>query len=157
MLRIHAAFARVATRAARSLGVATVVMTLSACATTQSAAPIPTATVEPSASPSATVNFLEPTVPAELAGIWRRSVGGVTVDLTLQVGYTIDRGGNRGSGRVTVDGDSIEFHGSNLCQGNGNYTFLVEDHTLTFTMIGTDPCPGRSEVLVPGSFRRFEP
>lgn len=119
--------------------------------------PTATATAESTPSPSPTTNFLEPTVPAELAGTWRRSVGGETVDLTLQVGYTIQRGFGRGSGMVTIDGDRIEFHRSDLCEGSGIYTWVVEDDTLTLTMVGTDPCSGRSEVLVPGSFRRYEP
>lgn len=136
---------------------AVVLMTLSACGAAQSAAPSPTATSEPRAIPSPTVNFLEPTVPHELAGTWRRSVAGVTVDLSLQVGYAIQRGAGRGSGRVTVDGDRIEFFASSLCEGTGTYTWLVEDDTLTLTMVGTDPCTGRSEVLVPGSFKRYEP
>ena len=154
------AFQRVvASRAPWLLSVAAVIVTLAACAATQPTAPIPSATSEPSPSPSPspTVNFLEPTVPAELAGTWRRSVGGQTVDLSLQVGYTIQRGAGRGSGRVTIDGDDIEFHGSNLCEGSGIYTWVVEDDTLTFTMVGTDPCSGRSEVLVPGSFQRYVP
>jgi hypothetical protein len=153
------AFQRVvANRAAWLLAIAAV-LTLSACAATQTASPSPSATVEPSpsASPSPTVNFLEPTVPAELAGTWRRSVGGERVDLTLQVGYTIQRGPGRGSGRVTIDGEDIEFHAGSLCEGSGIYTWLVEDDTLTLTMVGTDPCTGRSEVLVPGSFKRYEP
>jgi hypothetical protein len=158
MPRMRPAFERVlASRARWLLSVAGVTVTLAACAATQPTAPSPTASIEPSASPSPTVNFLEPTVPAELAGTWRRSVGGQTVDLSLQVGYTIQRGGGRGSGRVTIDGDAIEFHGSSLCEGSGIYTWVVEDDTLTFTMVGTDPCSGRSEVLVPGSFQRYEP
>lgn len=159
MPRTRAAFAPVVASGAGWLLTVSAVVTLSACAATQTAAPTPTATIEPSPSPSPspTVNFLEPTVPAELAGTWRRSVGGVRVDLSLQVGYTIQRGGGRGSGRVTVDGDRIEFHGSNLCDGSGIYTWVVEDDTLTFTMVGSDPCTGRSEVLVPGSFQRYEP
>lgn len=85
-------------------------------------------------------------------------MGGVTVDLTLQVGYTIQQSpGERGSGQVTVEGDAIEFYGSNLCEGSGDYTWTVEGDVLTFTMIGTDPCSGRSDVLVPGSFRRYDP
>lgn len=158
MPRTRAAFAPlVASRAALLLTVAAAVATLGACAATQTVVPSPTATVEPSPSPSPTVNFLEPTVPVELAGTWRRSVGGQTVDLSLQVGYTIQRGAGRGSGRVTVDGDRIEFHSSSLCDGSGIYTWVVEDDTLTLTMVGTDPCTGRSEVLVPGSFQRYEP
>lgn len=159
MLRTRVPFAPVvASRAAWLLTVAAVV-TLSACTATQTAAPSTTTSIDPgpSASPSPTVNFLEPTVPAEIAGTWRRSVGGQTVDLSLQVGYTIQRGGGRGSGRVTIDGDEIEFHSSDLCEGSGIYTWVVADDTLTFTMVGTDPCSGRSEVLVPGSFRRWVP
>ncbi len=159
---MRSAFQRVvASRAEWLLTVAAVIVTLAACAATQPAAPSPTASHDPSPStspsPSPTVNFLEPTVPAEIAGTWRRSVGGQTVDLSLQVGYTIQRGGGRGSGRVTIDGNDIEFHSSSLCEGSGTYTWVVEGDTLTFTMVGTDPCSGRSEVLVPGSFQRYVP
>ncbi len=139
------------------LSIAAVIGTVAACAPTQPTSPNPTVSIAPSPSASPTVNFLEPTVPAELAGTWRRSVGGEMVDLSLQVGYTIQRGFGRGSGRVTIDGDEIEFHGSDLCEGSGIYTWVVEGDTLTFTMVGTDPCSGRSEVLVPGSFRRYVP
>lgn len=162
MPRIRARFAPdVASRATWLLTVVAAVVTLAACAATQPTAPSPTTSIgssaSPSASPSPTVNFLEPTVTPELAGTWRRSVGGQTVDLSLQVGYTIQRGGGRGSGRVTIDGNNIEFHDSNLCEGSGMYTWVVEGDTLTFTMVGTDPCSGRSEVLVPGSFQRWVP
>ena len=139
------------------LSIAAVIVTVAACAPTQPTSPNPTVSIAPSPSASPTVNFLEPTVPAELAGTWRRSVGGEMVDLSLQVGYTIQRGFGRGSGRVTIDGDEIEFHGSDLCEGSGIYTWVVEGDTLTFTMVGTDPCSGRLEVLVPGSFRRYVP
>jgi hypothetical protein len=160
MLRIPARFAPdVPSRATWLLPVVAVVVTLAACAATQTTAPSPTASTAPSPSPipSPTVNFLEPTVPAEIAGTWRRSVAGQTVDLSLQVGYTIQRGAGRGSGRVRIDGNNIEFHDSDLCEGSGIYTWVVEDDTLTFTMVGTDPCSGRSEVLVPGSFQRYVP
>lgn len=126
----------------------------------QVATPPPTAstetTPEPTARPTPTPLF-ETTVPPELAGTWRRSVDGQQVDLSLQVGYSIQRGAGRGTGRVTVDGDRIEFHAGSLCDGIGVYTWVVEGDRLTLTMDGTDPCSGRSEVLVPGSFRRFEP
>lgn len=159
MPRTRAAFAPVVASGPAWLLTIAAALTLSACAATQSAAPSPTVTIEPSPSPSPspTVNFLEPTVPAELAGTWQRSVGGERVDLSLHIGYTIQRGGGRGSGRVTVDGNRIEFYASNLCDGTGVYTWSVEGDNLTFTMVGTDPCSGRSEVLVPGSFRRFVP
>jgi len=126
-----------------------------------SAVPTPSQTVSPTPTPTATPSpsptLIESTVPPELAGTWRRSVGGERVDLSLQVGYSIQRGFARGSGRVTVDGDRIEFHGGSLCDGEGVYTWAIEEDTLTFTMVAVDPCSGRSEVLVPGSFRRYEP
>lgn len=130
----------------------------------QVAVPPPTASIEGSREPSPALTAtptsnptLETSVPPELAGTWRRSVAGETVDLSLQIGYSIQRGFGRGSGRVAVDGDRIEFFASDRCEGAGDYTWTVEGDVLTLTMVGTDPCSGRSEVLIPGSFRRYEP
>jgi hypothetical protein len=96
--------------------------------------------------------------PRELAGRWRRNVQGETVILTLDgTGYHIQRGPASGSGRIAVDGDEIEFYGSNLCDGQGTYTWSFEEGRLRFTEIVADPCDGRTVVLLRGTFGPVDP
>jgi hypothetical protein len=96
--------------------------------------------------------------PPELAGQWTRSVEGVQVILTLDDGgYRIQRGPAGGSGRISVEGDEIEFSGSNLCDGSGTYTWMLDDGRLRFTEIVADPCDGRTSVLLRGTFGRVDP
>jgi len=96
--------------------------------------------------------------PPELAGQWRRNVQGQEVTLTLDGGgYHIQRGPASGSGRISVDGDEIEFFGSGLCNGSGTYTWAFEDGRLRFTEIVADPCDGRTSVLLRGTFGRLDP
>jgi len=96
--------------------------------------------------------------PPELAGRWRRSVQGETVILTLDgTGYHIQRGSHSGNGRISVDGDEIEFYGSNLCDSRGTYTWSFENERLRFTEIVEDPCDGRTVVLLRGTLGRVDP
>lgn len=95
--------------------------------------------------------------PPELAGRWRRSLQGEPIVLTLDgTGYHIQRGAAGGSGRISVDGDQIEFSGSNLCSGSGTYTWSFENERLRFTEIVADPCDGRTIVLLRATFGRVE-
>jgi hypothetical protein len=85
-----------------------------------------------------------------LEGVWRTDLGnGDRVQLTLRgTDYGITRGGNSGSGDISVEGDLITFSGSNLCDGVGVYQWAVEGDSLTFTPTPSgDPCSGRRPVL----------
>ena len=112
----------------------------------------------PSEAASASAPSSADAAPAEIAGTWRRNVRGEVVLLTLQDhGYRIQRGGDVGSGRISVDGDRITFSHSNLCDGVGVYTWAIEDDRLRLTEIEEDPCSGRPDVLLLGTFGRVEP
>lgn len=56
-----------------------------------------------------------------------------------------------GAGNISVDGDTIEFYNSDRCPGDpgGTYTWAIEDETLTFTLVGEDPC-GRKGLFLDG-------
>jgi hypothetical protein len=89
--------------------------------------------------------------------VWRRVVLGEEVHLTLRdTGYHIQRGPAAGSGRISVTGDQIEFFGSNLCDGRGTYTWSFEEERLRLTEID-DPCSGRTDVFLRGTFGRVSP
>jgi hypothetical protein len=116
------------------------------------------------ASSTASVPASEPaeagpgSAPAELAGTWRRVVQGETVLLTLEgTGYNIQRAGNIGSGQIEVTSDQIRFFDSTLCDGEGVYTWTFEEDRLRLTEIEEDPCSGRTDVLLRGTFGRVDP
>lgn len=114
-----------------------------------------------SGSPAAPSPSLDPTDEPEqtptmadtpqLTGAWETTLGAVPVTLTLDTEagtYRIVRGGNSGAGEIAVDGDRIEFFGSNLCSGAGAYTWSISGPSLRFEPIDSDPCSGRVDVLV---------
>jgi hypothetical protein len=78
------------------------------------------------------------------------------VILTLDgTGYRIQRGAESGTGSISVDGDEVEFYGSNMCDGRGTYTWSLEDGRLRFTEVVHDPCD-RTNVLLRGTFGRVD-
>jgi hypothetical protein len=82
---------------------------------------------------------------------------GEVVVLTLDgTGYHIQRGPESGSGRISVDGDEIEFYGSNRCDGRGTYEWSFEDERLRLTEIVEDPCGGRTDIFLRGTFGRVD-
>ena len=106
----------------------------------------PTTTAEPTTTTTAAADA----APPELEGTWRTDLGnGDRVMLTLRgTSYGITRGGNSGSGDISVEGNTIVFSGSNLCDGVGTYEWEIEDGSLTFTQEESgDPCGGRRPVL----------
>jgi hypothetical protein len=115
-----------------------------------------------SASPMATASVTsQPTgpadeAPAELQGAWTTPSGDPDpVTLTLSPsGYQVDRGLGFGHGAISVDGDPIRFFGSDLCDGQGTYTWSIEAGVLTFTPENDDPCDGRSAVLIDRTYER---
>lgn len=139
-------------------------LALVACSAEQpvasSATPDATATATDSAVPSE--HPTPPRTPApdaappELAGTWRRNLAGVEILLTFQdTGYLIRRGGNMGSGAISVDGDQIAFSGSSLCDGVGTYTWELDQGRLRLTEV-EEPCTGRSDALLFGTFGRVD-
>lgn len=124
----------------------------------------PTTTIAPTTTePPITTTTQEPTTtiapdaaPPELRGVWRTEFQGETLHLTLQRrSYSVRLPPETGSGGISVEGDTIEFHSSERCMGDpgGTYTWVIEDGNLTFTLVGQDPCgraaflSGRSYVL----------
>lgn len=126
-----------------------------------SAGPEPDTTIESPTTTLGVTTTLEPTTtiaadaaPPELRGIWETELNAEeTLVLTLR-GTTyqanIQGSPETGTGRISVEGDTIEFFGSDRCPGDpgGTYTWVVEDENLTFTPVGEDPC-GRNG-FIPG-------
>jgi hypothetical protein len=87
--------------------------------------------------------------------VWRRYVKGEEVRLTLRdTGYHIQRGPESGSGRISVTAGQIEFFGGSRCDGRGTYTWSFEEDRLRFVEVD-DPCSGRTDVLLLGTFGRI--
>lgn len=108
------------------------------------------------ASPSASVT--QGAAPPEIAGTWRRVVQGEEVLLTLDgTGYNIQRAGELGSGGVFVEGDEIRFLASSRCAETGLYRWTIEEGRLRLSEIEFDPCTGRTDVLLRGTFGPVEP
>lgn len=125
-------------------------------AVTSTSAPLST-TVGPSSSTTVeTTTTLAPdAAPPEIRGQWITTVAATGEEVKLTLGatsFTIDRddtsqgGSIRSSGKVSVEGDTIEFSLGEFCQGSGSYTWTLEDEMLTFALQGVDEC-GRSQVL----------
>jgi hypothetical protein len=89
-----------------------------------------------------------------MAGTWRRVVQGKEVLLTLRdTGYRIQRAGEMGSGSIAVEDDVVTFFASSRCDGIGRYTWAIVEERLQLTEI-EDPCSGRTDVLLFGTFGR---
>ena len=121
-------------------------------ASTSTSAPLST-TVTPSTSTTvATTTTLAPdAAPPEIRGTWTTTIAatGAVVELTLRpTTWTMDiqRENFQQSGKISVEGDTIEFSLGEFCQGSGLYTWVVEGEMLTFAVQGVDEC-GRSRVL----------
>jgi hypothetical protein len=108
--------------------------------------------VVPSESATLSATPAPDAAPPDLAGTWRRNLAGVEILLTFQdTGYLIRRGGNMGSGTISVDGHQIVFSGSALCDGIGTYTWAIDEGRLRLTEV-EEPCTGRSDALLLGTF-----
>ena len=143
-------------RPARMVSGALLVVLLAACGsggaspTDSLASPIATSSTSPVPTQPAD------DAPAELQGDWTTASDDPDpVTLTIsRSGYQIHRGGGFGQGAISVDGKQIRFFGSDLCEGEGTYTWSIDDGVLTFALEGDDPCGNRSVVLVD---RTYEP
>ncbi len=93
---------------------------------------------------------------AALFGEWRTVIAeGDNVTLRLREGrYTILRGPATGQGGMNARAGEAEFSGSDLCDGIGIYRWSIQDGALSFTSVGKDDCPGRSEVLDGITYRK---
>ncbi len=93
--------------------------------------------------------------PPELRGIWLTRIGSDRTLLTLIPGfYKVSRGGAGGGGKISVSGDQIEFFGSNLCEGSGTYSWIVDGDELTLAPVTEDPC-GRASALANITYTRY--
>ena len=137
-----------------------VLITACADATTTTVPDEPTTTLSATTTEATiTTTTLESTTtiatdaaPAEMRGVWTlESSSGETLQLVLQgTSYQARVQGTpeTGSGTISVDGDTIAFYGSDRCPDDpgGTYTWVIEDGTLTFTLVGQDAC-GRKGFL----------
>ena len=154
---------RVPTAARRPVLLIVFAMCLAACLG-QTAAPSGTATATsvtlPTANPTTTP---KPTAsprtaaPAELEGRWQTVINDndKPVLTITDFKYTIERLGI-GTGSIEVSGDQIRFFGSNLCSGDGIYSWSIAGGTLTLAPAGTDPCANRADAIRNRPFTRLE-
>ena len=119
-------------------------------ASTASATPTATAIPSPSA-------HVEKPAPPELIGSWTTTLDGPAggpVSLTLDAGsYRVRRPPDSASGKISVQGDVIEFFEGSICGGRGKYRWSLADGLLTFTAI-SESCGGRSDVLDGQTYER---
>jgi hypothetical protein len=118
-------------------------------ASTSTSAPLST-TVTPS-TVATTTTLVPDAAPPEIRGTWTTTIAatGEVVELTLRpTTWTMENQQEnfQQSGKISVEGDTIEFSLGEFCQGSGLYTWLVEGEMLTFAVQGVDEC-GRSRVL----------
>jgi len=118
-------------------------------ASTSTSAPLST-TVTPS-TVATTTTLVPDAAPPEIRGTWTTTIAatGAVVELTIRpTTWTMDiqQENFQQSGKISVEGDTIEFSLGEFCQGSGLYTWLVEGEMLTFAVQGVDEC-GRSRVL----------
>lgn len=108
-----------------------------------SAAPTAAATEAPTVQPVATPANA---APAEMLGKWTSEFA--TDDIATLVitatGISISRLGSANV-RLEVFGDELVLSHSQLCAGEGRYSWSIEGDNLRFDSIGTDPCDGRSK------------
>ena len=158
-------------RLPRSLGVTSLFVLLTACANGVGTTTVPNETTPSSVTTSSTpvTTNLEPTTtiapdatPPELRGIWATELN---ADETLRLrldgnGYQANIQGtsDTGTGRISIEGDTIVFSSSDRCANDpgGTYTWVIEDETLTFTLVGEDPC-GRISFLDGSSYTLISP
>jgi hypothetical protein len=117
----------------------------------RSEAPSIDPTAEPTPEPTATP-IAEPSesqAPRALIGIWRTTLGGQPLSLSItETSYRIVRGGNTASGSVLITDDVIEFFDSDLCPGSGVYRWSITDGALSFSPLQSEPCTGRAEAVL---------
>lgn len=108
-----------------------------------------TGTVTAPSPTSPTPNPTSP-APAALQGVWVTTLRGSGERVTLTLGatsYQVNRGANQAVGVIGVSGNQINFSNSSECNGTGAYLWSITGTSLSFTVLATDACPGRSEVL----------
>lgn len=63
-------------------------------------------------------------------------------------------------GDLAVDGNEVAFYNAAICgltlpDGVGRYRWRVEGETLTFRLIGEEPCGGRGDILEDSTYKRI--
>lgn len=115
-----------------------------AVGTTVAGDPEPTST-STSAAPT---TMAEGAAPPEIQGIWTIDLGN-DIEATMSLSdSTYSFHSSPEAGRISVEGDVIEFLGGGLCREAGAYRWSLEGDTLTFTAVEPlDPCPERKGLL----------
>lgn len=100
-----------------------------------------------------TTTTAEGAAPAEIQGGWTADEGNAETIVFLGPTTYSFHGTNEG-GRISVEGDIIEFHESVLCEGTGAYRWSLDGDTLTFTAVEPLDCPDRRGLLDGKEFTR---
>ena len=131
-----------------------------AIASSDSAAPS-SSLAAPSASPKASGRPQAPRpsvvngAPPEIAGVWQTTEGERIAISFIADRYAISRGPGSARGKITVRGNRIKLHGSDLCEGVGEYSWAVDAGVLTLTPVGEpDPCGNRLDAVEGRRFAR---
>jgi hypothetical protein len=114
---------------------------------TSDTAPATTSTTEP-----------EGPAPPELQGDWVATLAdGDIAMLTFGKNFfRIERAQGQGGGHIEVEGGTIRFSGTDLCNERAEYTWSITDGSLTLTVVGEDPCGGRADALAGKTFTPAE-
>ena len=137
------------------IGASALILLVGACApgaepgettTTSTQQPMTTAAPTTTTTAATTTTTAEGAAPSELDGSWRaEDDDGETVRLSLRgTNYTIVRGPAEGTGKITVEGQTIAFHSGSLCDGIDTYTWTVDGETLTLLPPPAVECSGRA-------------
>ena len=102
----------------------------------------------------ATTTTAEGAAPPELQGRWTVDVGNDMETIVFLSPTTYSFHGTDEGGRISVEGDVIEFHESVLCEGTGAYRWSLDGDTLTFTAVEPLDCSERRGLLDGKEFTR---
>ena len=108
----------------------------------------------PTSAPPPTTSQPQGAAPQELEGVWLRDEGNQGVTRLVLRGNSYSFPQAPEGGRISVDGDLIEFSNGTYCDFVGTYRWSIQGETLTFTPVEPDQCLPRQGMLIFGPFTR---